>query len=293
MLNIKKPKKIGEILIDMGSITVAQFEEALAVGKKSGKRIGRALVDSGLVTEEAIAQALSSQYDIPFIKLEGVIIDPQTIGIVPEGLARKHLVVPLSLEDDLLEVAMTDPLNVFAIDDLEKISGYRLSPSIATETEIQKVIKEHYGGTDAAEGTIDEVAKNIDMLNLDLLKDLEDSPEKFEKIAGDASVVKLVNMIISQSAKDKASDIHIEPDIDTLRVRMRIDGILHETVNLPLTLHAAVVSRIKVLGNLNIAEKRLPQDGRFQLKIGTNDIDFRLSTMPTVFGEKDSAETFR
>jgi type IV pilus assembly protein PilB len=195
-------------------------------------------------------------------------------------------VIPLSLEDDLLKVAMTDPLNVFAIDDLEKTSGYRLSPSIATETEIKKVIAEHYGGTGAAKGTIDEIAKEIDTLNMDFLKDVEDSPEKLEKITEDASVVKLVNMIISQSVKDKASDIHVEPDIDTLRVRMRVDGILNETANLPLTLHAAVVSRIKVLGNLNIAEKRLPQDGRFQLKIGTNDIDFRLSTMPTVFGEK-------
>ena len=286
MLNIKKPKKIGEILIDMGLITDAQFEEALALGKKSGKRLGQALVDSGIVTEEAIAQALSSQYDIPFIKLEGLIIDPQTIKIVPERLVRKHLIIPLSLENDLLKVAMTDPLNVLAIDDVEKIGSYRLSPSITTATDIEKVIIENYGRAAAAEGTIDEIAKSVNTLSPDFSTDIEGSPEKLEKIAEDSFVIKLLNRIISQSVKDKASDVHIEPDIDTLRVRMRMDGILHETANLPLTLHAAVVSRIKVLGDLNIAEKRLPQDGRFQLKIGTNDVDFRLSTMPTVFGEK-------
>ena len=286
MLNIKKAKRIGDILIENGLITKPQLEEALAFGKKTGKRIGEALVDSGIISEDEMAQALSSQYDIPFIKLEGVIIDPQIIKIVPERLARKHLVIPLSLENDLLKVAMTDPLNVFAIDDVEKISGYCLSPSIATATEIEKVINEHYGCAAAAEGTIDEVAKGVDTLTPDFSTDIEDSPEKLEKVAEDVSVIKLVNRIISQSVKDKASDVHIEPDIDTLRVRMRMDGILHETENLPLTLHAAVVSRIKVLGDLNIAEKRLPQDGRFQLKIGTNDVDFRLSTMPTVFGEK-------
>lgn len=289
MLNIKKPKRIGEILIEMGLITEAQFEGALALGKKTGKRIGEALVDSGIISEDEIARALSSQYGIPFNALENVIIEPHIIKMVPEGLARKHQVLPLSLEENTLIVAMSDPLNVFAIDDLKKTTGCRISPVVSTETYIKEKFNQYYGsGADGGEGTLDEIVKDLSPSNLISIKEEEEeaSPENLEKIAGEASIIKLVNTIIFQSVKDKASDIHIEPDIDTLRVRMRLDGILHETINLPSNLHAALVSRIKVLGNLNIAEKRLPQDGRFQLKIGTNDVDFRLSTMPTVFGEK-------
>ncbi|MFQ5900538.1 MAG: GspE/PulE family protein [Thermodesulfobacteriota bacterium] len=278
-----RAKKLGEILIDKGLITPSQLKDALSAGKKSGARLGESLAKLGIVTEDSIAQALSEQFNIPFAYLENLIIEPHVIKMVPEGLARRHKLIPLSFEAKTLKVAISDPLNVFAVDDLKKVSGCRLSPVISTEKSILNAINEYYGTKGA---TIEDVVKNIGTSELAYLEGGEDVPERLERMAGEASIVKLVNMVISQAVREKASDIHIEPDYDTLRIRMRMDGVLHEVSNLPINLHPAVISRIKVLGDLNIAEKRLPQDGRFQLKIGDSEIDFRLSTMPTVFGEK-------
>ena len=282
MAVIKKAKKIGELLVDAGLITLSQLEEALNVSQKTGARLGRTLVNMGAVTEEGIARALAQQFNIPYISLSGIIIDPQIVRLIPEMLARRYKVIPFAKEGSNLKVAMVDPLNVFAIDDLKKASNCQIFPSVATETEIQNAIDQHYGMT----GSLNEIAKRLEGTEIELLKGEEEVPEKLERIASEASVIQLVNLMISQSVMERASDIHIEPDEDTLRVRMRIDGVLHEMSNLSLKLHPAVVSRVKILGNLNIAEKRLPQDGRFNIKIGNSDIDIRVSTLPTMFGEK-------
>lgn len=282
MAVIKKAKKIGELLVDAGLITLSQLEEALNVSQKTGARLGRTLVNMGAVTEEGIARALAQQFNIPYISLSGIIIDPQIVRLIPEMLARRYKVIPFAKEGSNLKVAMVDPLNVFAIDDLKKASNCQIFPSVVTETEIQNAIDQHYGMT----GSLNEIAKRLEGTEIELLKGEEEVPEKLERIASEASVIQLVNLMISQSVMERASDIHIEPDEDTLRVRMRIDGVLHEMSNLSLKLHPAVASRVKILGNLNIAEKRLPQDGRFNIKIGNSDIDIRVSTLPTMFGEK-------
>src|SRR3990167_543501 len=215
MAVIRKTKKIGEILVDAGLLTNAQIEEDLNVSKRTGARLGRTLVNMGIVTEEGITQALAQQLGISSIPLAGIIIESQIIKLIPEILARKHKVIPIVKEGNSLKVAMFDPLNVLAMDDLKKASGCEILPLVA-----------------------------------------------------------------------RASDIHIEPDEDTLRIRMRVDGILHEMSNISFKLHPAVISRVKILSGLDIAEKRLPQDGRFNVKVGNADIDIRLSTLPTLFGEK-------
>src|SRR4030067_3117734 len=230
MAVIKKAKKIGELLVDAGLITPSQLEEALNVSQKTGARLGRTLVNMGAVTEEGIARALAQQFNIPYISLSGIIIDPQIVRLIPEMLARRYKVIPFAKEGSNLKVAMIDPLNVFAIDDLKKASNCQIFPSVVTETEIQNAIDQHYGMT----GSFEQIAKRLEGTEIELLKGEEEVPEKLERIASEASVIQLVNLMISQSVMERASDIHIEPDEDTLRIRMRIDGVLHEMSNLIL-----------------------------------------------------------
>ena len=282
MAVVKKGKKIGELLVSEGLLTETQLQEALNVSKRTGVRLGTAMVNMGIVTEKDISQALSRQFDIPYISLSEIIIEPAIIKLIPESLARRYMVIPFAQEENKLKVAMFDPLNIFAMDDLKKMSGCQILPSASTESEIQKALDQYYGGA----ASMEDIAQRIEGAGIELLKGEEESPERLEKMAGEAPVIQLVNLMISQAVTERASDIHIEPDEDTLRVRMRVDGILHEMNNLSLKLHPAVLSRVKILGGLNIAEKRLPQDGRFNTKVGNSDIDIRLSTLPTIFGEK-------
>ncbi|MBI1911500.1 MAG: Flp pilus assembly complex ATPase component TadA [Deltaproteobacteria bacterium] len=282
MTVIKKIQPLGEILKAKGVITSAQLEEVLREGKRTNTRIGKVLVNLGYATEEDIAKALADQYQMPSIMLSNTILDPQTSKLIPEAIARRYMVLPISTEKDSIKVAMLDPLNVFAIDEIKRITNRTVEPFVTTETEILKAINQYYG----METSLEEMIKKVQASGLELLKGEEDLPEKLEKIAADTSIIQLVNLIISRAVMEYASDIHIEPDEDTLRIRLRIDGVLQETANLPLRWHPAVISRIKILGELDIAEKRLPQDGRFVVKLGSHDIDIRLSTLPTIFGEK-------
>ncbi len=275
---------MGEILISKGIINNAQLADALSVGKKTNTRMGKVLVNMGYATEADIANALADQYNIPAIILSNAILDPQLIKLVPEPVARRNMVIPITLDGNILKVAMLDPLNVFAVDELKKLTGRQITPLVTTETELLKAINQYYGAEGA--GSFEDVIKKAQATGLELLKGEEDLPEKLEKIAGEASVIQLVNMLLARAVADGASDIHIEPDEDILRVRLRVDGVLNEAANLPLKLHPAVISRIKILGELDIAEKRLPQDGRFYVKVSGRDIDIRLSTLPTIYGEK-------
>jgi type IV pilus assembly protein PilB len=279
---IKKLRPLGEILKEKGIITQAQLAETLAEGKRTNQRVGKVLVSLGYCTEKDISDALADQYGLPSVMLSSVIIDPGVLKLVPETAARKYMVVPVSLEGDTLKTAMLDPLDVFAIDEMKKLTGFNIEPAVTTETEIMKALGQYRG----MGSSLEEAVNKVEALGIELLKGEEELPEKLEKIAGDTSIVQLVNHLLSKAVMDGASDIHVEPDEDVLRVRSRVDGALKETVNLPLKLHAAVLSRIKVLGELDIAEKRLPQDGRFVVKVGSRDIDIRLSTLPTIFGEK-------
>ncbi|MBI5643936.1 MAG: Flp pilus assembly complex ATPase component TadA [Deltaproteobacteria bacterium] len=282
MTVIKKIQPLGEILKSKGLLNETQLEEVLRIGKRTNTRIGKVTVNLGYATEEDISKALAEQYGMPSVMLSNSILDPLTIKLVPEAIARRYMIVPFTLEGEDLKVAMLDPLNVFAIDEIKKITRKNIIPVVTTETEILRAINQYYG----METSLEEMIKKVQSSGLELLKGEEDLPEKLEKIAGETSVVQLVNLLISRAVIDNASDIHIEPDEDTLRIRLRIDGVLTETINLPLKLHPAVISRMKILGELDIAEKRLPQDGRFLVKLGSRDIDIRLSTLPTIFGEK-------
>lgn len=279
---IKKLQPLGEILKQKGIITEAQLTEVLAVGKRTNERVGKVLVNVGYCTEKDISDALGDQYGIPSVMLSSVIIEPEVLKLVPEAVAKKYMVIPFSLEGDTLKAAMLDPLDVFAIDELKKLTNLNIEPVVTTETEMMKALGQYRG----MGSSLEEAVSKVQALSVELLKGEDELPEKLEKIAGETSIVQLVNHLLSKAVMDGASDIHVEPDEDILRVRSRVDGVLQETVNLPLKLHAAVLSRIKILGELDIAEKRLPQDGRFVVKVGSRDIDIRLSTLPTIFGEK-------
>ncbi|MBI5469400.1 MAG: Flp pilus assembly complex ATPase component TadA [Deltaproteobacteria bacterium] len=282
MTVIKKIQPIGEILKSKGVVTAAQLDEVLRIGKRTNTRVGKVLVNLGYATEKDIAEALADQYQLPYVMLSRAIPDPQVIKLVPEATARRYMVIPVSKEGDELRLAMLDPLNVFAVDELKKITNCNIVPLVATETEVMKALDQYYGmGSSLA-----DMVRKVQASGLELLKGEEDAPDKLERIAGETSIVQMVNLVISKAVMDGASDIHIEPDEDTLRVRVRVDGVLHESANLPLKLHPAVLSRVKILGELDIAEKRLPQDGRFIIKVGSRDIDIRVSTLPTIFGEK-------
>ncbi|MEK7851844.1 MAG: GspE/PulE family protein, partial [Deltaproteobacteria bacterium] len=263
----------------------------------------------GFVTDEDISRALANQFSLNFISLKDTTIPSNVINLIPETIARKHHAIPVSREDSSLTVATADPLNVLTVDELARVSRLRIKLVVATEDDIMGAIDRHYL---AAKG-IEEFARAQDIHRVELLDSEVTSPDKLIKIADEASVVRLVNMIISQAVENRASDIHMEPVPDTFRVRFRIDGILHDAANLPVTLQPAVVSRIKILGNMDIAEKRQPQDGRFVTRVGVRgaddvrisgarvqspnwekpmrrvgdkEIDVRVSTLPTMFGEK-------
>lgn len=279
---IKKRKPLGEILIEKKAITHSQLEEALQTAKRTNTRVGNVLVRLGYTTEEEIAQALAEQYELPSIMPSAAPIDPKVIRRIPESAARRFMAVAVSIEKGWLNVAMLDPLNVIAIDEIKKLTGLPVNPLVTTETEILKAIDLYYG----MEVSFDEMVKRVQASGIEFLKGEDELPEMLEKAAGESSIVQLVDMLAARGVMENASDIHIEPDEDTLRVRYRVDGLLHETVNLPLKIHPAVVSRVKILSDINIAEKRMPQDGRFLAKIAGRDIDVRVSTLPTIFGEK-------
>jgi len=279
---IRKTRPIGEILVERRVVTPAQLDEALAIGKRTNTRVGNVLVRLGYAGEHEIADALASQYGLPSVVLSKTALNPQVVRRIPESFARRYMVVPVSIEGPVMNVAMLDPLNVFAIDELKKMTGLQIRPLVTTESEILKAINTHF----AMEVSLEEMISKVQASGLELVPGEEDLPEKLEKIASETTVVQLVDLLIARAVMENASDIHVEPDEDTLRVRFRVDGLLHESINLPLKLHPAVVSRLKILGEINIAEKRLPQDGRFLARIGGRDIDIRLSTLPTIFGEK-------
>jgi len=303
---VEKPMRIGELLISQGLITPEQLDIAL---KEGGRRVGKTLINLGYVTDEDISSTLAKQFNLNFISLKDTTIPSNVINIIPETIARKHNALPVYIEGNSMTVATADPLDVLTVDELARISKLRIKLVVATEADILMAIDRHYL---AATG-IEEFARGQEIRRVELLDSEIASPDKLHRIADEASIIRLVNMIISQAAEKGASDIHLEPAADTFRVRFRMDGVLHDAANLPGTLQPVVVSRIKIIANMDIAEKRQPQDGRFVTKVGVRgaddvrisgsrvqspnwekpmrragdkEIDIRVSTMPTIFGEK-------
>lgn len=284
--------RIGELLVKSKLITQDQLDEALKAQKEKGGKIGEALTGLGFVTEQDITEVLSQQFGVPAIDLEHFEIDENVAKIIPPDISRKYQVMPVSRTGATLTVAMADPTNVFAIDDIKFLTGYNVEPVIASETAIQAAIDNYYGTSHAVElkKVMDDIASSDDAALEVLEEDEEFDAAELEAESEQAPVVRLVNLILTDAIKRGASDIHIEPYEKIFRVRYRIDGVLYEVMNPPLKLKDAITSRLKILSKLDIAEKRLPQDGRIKLKMKlqekSKDLDLRVSVLPCLFGEK-------
>nr|WP_038047373.1 type IV-A pilus assembly ATPase PilB [Thermoanaerobaculum aquaticum] len=284
--------KLGELLLKAGMITPAQLEKALEEQRSRGGKLGEILQKLGYVTEDDIIECLSHQYGVPSINLRNFEIDPAVAKLIPEDQARKHNIIAILKTGQTLTVAMADPTNIFAVDDITFSTGFKVDPVVASEEAIREAIDKVYGSTREVE--LKKVMEDLATVEEEALELLEEEEEldvaELAKESTEAPVVRLVNIILTDAIKRGASDIHIEPYEKTFRVRYRIDGILQEIMTPPLRLKDAITSRIKILAKLDIAEKRLPQDGRIKLKAKvegrTRELDYRVSTVPTLFGEK-------
>ncbi len=286
------PDKLGELLVKSGRINQAQLQEALAHQKDQGGRLGTNLIKLGHITERQLVDALSEQFKVPSVDLNNMEIEDSVIKIIPADIARKYTIFPVTKAGATVTVAMIDPTNVFAMDDVKFMTGYRVEPVVASESAIRAAIDKYYGSTHAIElkkvmeDLSEESGSDLEVLDEEEDLDLATLEEESEQ----APVVKLVNLILTDAIKRGASDIHIEPYEKDYRVRYRIDGILYEMMRPPLKLKEAITSRCKIMAKLDIAEKRLPQDGRIKIKTKisgkTKDLDYRVSVLPTLFGEK-------
>jgi type IV pilus assembly protein PilB len=304
------PVRIGELLLKEKRITPDQLQQALNHQKASGGKLGYNLVKLGFVKDEEITALLSKQYGVPSINLTQFEIDAAVVKLIPADTAQKYQIVPLSRAGATLTIAMTDPTNVFAMDDIKFMTGYNVEPVVASETAVIEAIQKYYpsaakGGAVAAAATgggsaLEMASKGLEELqasldtgdgDVEVLEELEEiSAEALAKQGEEAPVVRLVNVVLMSAIQKGASDIHIEPYEKELRVRYRIDGILYNIMSPPLKYRDAISSRIKIMSKLDIAEKRLPQDGRIKIRFNENgaqkEIDFRVSVLPTLFGEK-------
>jgi type IV pilus assembly protein PilB len=286
------PDKLGDLLVKGGKITQSQLQEALALQKEQGGRLGTNLVKLGHLTDRQLVEALSQQFKVPSVDLAGMEIDDAVVKIIPADIARKYTIFPVTKAGATVTVAMIDPTNVFAMDDVKFMTGYKVEPVVASETSIRAAIDRYYGSTHAIE--LKKVMEDLSEESggdLEVLEEEEDLDlATLEEESEQAPVVKLVNIVLTDAIKRGASDIHIEPYEKDYRVRYRIDGILYEMMHPPLKLKEAITSRVKIMAKLDIAEKRLPQDGRIKIKTKisgkTKDLDFRVSVLPTLFGEK-------
>jgi type IV pilus assembly protein PilB len=276
--------RIGELLVQKNLLSEADLRRAKEQAKATGTRIGYQITKLGLVEESEVAEVLSTQYGVPTIDLDDFEVDPEVIRLVPEEVATKHMILPVNRAGSTLIVAIPDPSNIFAIDDVKFLTGYNVEVVVAAEEAIRRSIDRYY---DAA-SNLEEVMADFDDADFEVVSDDDDvDVGELGKAAEDAPVVKLVNLILTDAVRKSASDIHIEPYEKDFRVRYRIDGMLYEVMRPPKKLKNPLTSRIKIMADLDIAERRLPQDGRIKLKMGRNrEMDYRVSVLPTLFGEK-------
>jgi type IV pilus assembly protein PilB len=284
--------KLGEMLIKAGLLTPQKLQETLEYQKTHGGKLGLNLLKMGHVKEEDLTRILSQQYGVPAIHLGKMEVDDAVVKLIPSEVAQKYLIVPVARTGSTLTIAMVDPTNVFAMDDIKFMTGYNVEPVVASEVSIKEAIDRYYGSIHALElkKVMDEMAHEEEQ-NLEVLEEQEDIDlAKLEASSEEAPVVRLVNLILTDSIKRAASDIHIEPYEKDFRVRFRIDGVLYEIMQPPMKLRDAITSRLKIMAKLDISEKRLPQDGRIKIKMklqGKNrEMDYRVSVLPTLFGEK-------
>ncbi len=275
---------VGDILVKNGVITPEQLKKAMDDQKKDGGKLGSSLIKLGYIKEKKLVECLSKQYGIPSIDLEDIEVDAELLKFIPEDVAQKYQLVPVKRSGATLSVAMVDPTNIFAIDDLKFLTGYNIQPFVVSESALKETIDRFYDSS----ATLADVMSGMDDTDLEFIEDdIEDDLQDLKKSTEDAPVVKLVNLVLSDAIRKGASDIHIEPYEKFLRVRFRVDGVLQEVMKPPVRLKNALISRLKIMSQLDIAERRLPQDGRIKLKIGKDkDVDIRMSVLPTLYGEK-------
>lgn len=277
----KTRRKIGEVLIEGGLITQDQLQEALEESRRTGIRLGQVLVNSRLISEADLIRSLSDQLDIPGVSLTASPPQDELVSFIPEGLAKRYKVIPHSMDGEELVVAMADPLNVFAIDALKKVVSRPIKRTIAPASEIDEWLGKFYGADKTLTGLMADVAAETVDMGVG-----EDSPDRLVRMAEETPIVGLVNAVLSQALSQRASDIHIEPREKDVGIRIRVDGVLEEAASAPSHMKLALTSRIKIISGMDIAEKRMPQDGRFRWTEQGKEIDVRASTLPTVYGEK-------
>src|SRR2546422_671728 len=281
-------RRLGDLLVAEGLITEAQLRQALAEQKGKTEKLGSILARLGFITEEQLIGFLSRQYGIPSITLSNIDVDAETLRLVPAPIARKYEVLPVKRIGGTLTLAMADPTNVFALDDVAFMTSLQILPVVAPQAAIRKAIEKHY---EAGQASMIEMMTEITAdANVEGLEGEAEGAgvDVFElkESADEAPVVKLVNMVLVDAIRKGASDLHWEPYEKHFRIRFRIDGVLHEMLSPPKRLEPAIISRLKIMSNLDISERRVPQDGRIKLRFGTKEIDFRVSILPTIFGEK-------
>lgn len=277
--------KLGELLVKKNIITSETLDKALDTQKKDGGLLGSILVSQGVLSENLLMQFLSEQYNVPTIKLSAFQIDPAAIKFISADIAIQYKVLPLSIKNSSLIVAMVDPSNIFALDDLKFLTGYRIEPVVVSEKSIMNAIDENYK---TATG-LNSIISDFDTQQIEYIEEEGDllDVESLAEQSQDAPVVRLVNAVLTDAIGKKCSDIHIEPFEKSFRIRFRIDGSLYDVMHPPLSMKNAITSRLKIMSKLDIAERRLPQDGRIKLKLGRGrEMDYRVSVLPTLFGEK-------
>ncbi|WP_040212473.1 GspE/PulE family protein [Clostridium polynesiense] len=279
MIGVVK-RRLGDMLVEEGKITVAELQNALRRQKILGKKLGEVLIEEALVTQEEIIEVLEKQTGIKKVSLNDVEIDKKVLKIIPESLCEKHELFPFGYNENKIMVAMWDPLNIFAVDDVSIASGFEIESCICSRHEIKLYIERFYSGEQVLKAA-EELSKEKHLE----AKAAEINEEEFDDIKN-APVVKMIDYLIKDAVESRASDIHIEPYEKVIRIRYRIDGQLHGISTLNIDTLPALITRIKILADLNIAEKRLPQDGRIITKIGNKEVDLRISILPTVTGEK-------
>jgi type IV pilus assembly protein PilB len=277
---------LHKVLVESGIVNETQFKKAQEETMASGVDLENVLINHGLVAKEELYQAIAKRINVPYIDPSSYVVDQDIIALIPEKIAREHLVVPLFRVANSLTVALANPQDIGAIDELSLLTGLEISPVLGPADSITKTLDRFYGGKKSDESLTDTMTV-IDQESIpsELKETSLEEKKSLEELAAEAPIVKFVNTIIQQALKERASDIHFEPDEKTLRIRFRVDGMLHIVTETPSTMKTAVVSRIKILSKLNIADKRKPQDGQFEMLVDSKKIDFRVSTFPTIYGE--------
>lgn len=272
---LSQKKRLGEILVEKGIITEEILNRALSIQQGSMEKLGDVFLKMGVIKEEDLYSALSDIYNVPYVNLDDVVIDSEVVRLVPEHICRRYMVIPLNIDGDRIMVAMSNPVNIYALDDIRIITGKDVDPVLASERQITQVLDRIY-----------TIQKGLEETLINIGPSDEDAEATVEVLEDEAPVVRLVNLTITQAVQEGASDIHIEPTENDVKIRFRVDGVLYDVISPPKRIFPTLVARIKILSNMDIAERRVPQDGRFRVNSQGKIIDFRVSTLPTIYGEK-------